>query len=229
MTAEVAHTDVAAYALDLLDENDRRAFEAHFACCGPCAEELADFAGLAEILRDVPPVGPVAEDDVDRGQVIDLPHRRRRGTALLGAAAGVLLLAGGALTGAFVAGHSQGAMGGHSGSFDEVFAAGEKVSASSATTGVAGLVAMRPMGWGTEVGMRLSHLKGPLVCALIAVSRDGVRHTVMEWRVPAQGYGVPGSPESLRVHGGTSVDRADLARFDVRVEGSDRILLRIRV
>lgn len=37
------------------------------------------------------------------------------------------------------------------------------------------------------------------------------------------------SPESPRVHGGTSVDRADLARFDVRVEGSDRILLSIRV
>ena len=64
---------------------------------------------------------------------------------------------------------------------------------------------------------------------LIAVSRDGTRHTVMGWRVPVWGYGVPGSPGSLRVHGGTAVGRADLARFDVRVEGSDRILLSIRV
>ena len=51
----------------------------------------------------------------------------------------------------------------------------------------------------------------------------------MEWRVPPKGYGVPGSPASLQVHGGTAVDRADLARFDVRVEGSDRTLLSIRV
>jgi hypothetical protein len=241
VTTEVEHTDVAAYALGLLDENDRRAFEDHLTHCTLCAEELGDFAGMAEMLSDVPPVKPppADEENVDGGELIDLLRRRkvaarsrRRGTAVLGAAAGVVLLAGGALAGVLAKGDGaarHGAMPGHSASFDEVFRVGERVSASNATTGVTGLVAMRSKGWGTEVGIRLNHLKGPLVCRLVAVTRSGGRHTVTEWRVPPQGHGTSGSTASLEVHGGTAVGRADLARFDVEIEGSGRKLLSIPV
>jgi hypothetical protein len=120
-------------------------------------------------------------------------------------------------------------MPGHTMSVDEVFRVGEKVSGTSAETGVTGMVAMQDKTWGTDIGLRLSRLKGPLVCRLVAVSRSGTRHTVSEWRVPPEGYGFPGTPADLQVHGGTAVHRDDLVRFDVRIEGSGRTLLSIPV
>ncbi len=241
MTTDVQHTDVAAYALGLLEDDDRRAFEAHLARCDRCAGELGDFTGMAGIFDEVPPAEPPGGTEEVGGQLVDLlRHRkaaarnRRRGTAVLGAAAGVVLLAGGAITGALAAGDGAArprpiAMPGHGSSFDDVFATGEKVSGADAGTGVTGTIAMRSKGWGTDVGMELSHVRGPLVCRLVAVSTSGRRSAVSEWNVPAAGYGFPGSPASLKVHGGTAMSRAELARFDVQVEGSGRTLLRIPV
>ncbi|GAB2835876.1 hypothetical protein GCM10027176_45250 [Actinoallomurus bryophytorum] len=120
-------------------------------------------------------------------------------------------------------------MPGHSMSVDEVFTSGEKVSAADAKTGVRGTVAMLSAGWGTDVGLELSRVRGPLVCELVAVSRTGERRTVTDWTVPAKGYGFPGTPASLQVHGGTAFARADLARFDVQVEGGGQTLLSIPV
>jgi hypothetical protein len=244
MTTEVEHTDVAAYALGLLEESDRGAFEVHLAHCGPCVGELSDFTVMADLFGDVPPIETVSaeEEDIAGGQLIDmLRHRkvaersRRRGTAILGAAAGVVLLAGGAVAGGFAAGDDPAhplpsAMPGHAAALDEIFKVGEKVAGTNATNGVTGMIAMQSKGWGTDVGMELSHVKGPLVCKLVAVSKTGKRRTVTEWSVPPKGYGLPGSPmKSLQVHGGTAISRADLARFDVQIEGSGRTLLSIPV
>ena len=238
MTTEVQHTDVAAYALGLLEEDDRRAFEAHLTQCTLCTEELGDFAGMAAVFADVPPL--TDEEDAAGGRIDDLlrrrgpaARRRRRGTALLGAAAGVVLLAGGAIAGALTA-HDPAdpvakAMPGHSMSVDEVFTSGEKVSAADAKTGVQGTVAMLTAAWGTDVGLELSHVRGPLVCTLVAVSRTGERRTVTDWAVPPKGYGFPGTPASVQIHGGTALVRADIARFDVQVEGGGRTLLSIPV
>jgi hypothetical protein len=242
MTAEVEHTDVAAYALGLLEESDRTAFEAHLAECTLCREELGDFAGMGDLLRDVPPLDPPSpEEEAAGGQVIDLLRRRkaversrRRTRTVLGAAAGIVLLAGGVTAGIAMAGDQDKAprttaMPGHN-ALDDIFKRGEKAAASDRKTGVSGMVAMQSKGWGTDVGLELTHLKGPLVCKLVAVSKSGQRHTVAEWRVPPKGYGLPGSLlPKLQVHGGTAVERADLARFDVQVEGSGRSLLSIPV
>ncbi|HZE30864.1 MAG TPA: zf-HC2 domain-containing protein, partial [Actinoallomurus sp.] len=141
MTTDVQHTDIAAYALGLLEEDDRRDFEAHLAQCTLCTEELGDFAGLAAVFAGVPPV--TDEEDTAGGRVDDMLRRRRqavrsrrRGTAVLGAAAGLVLLAGGAIAGALTA-HDPAdpmakAMPGHSMSVDEVFTSGEKISAADA-------------------------------------------------------------------------------------------------
>jgi hypothetical protein len=110
----------------------------------------------------------------------------------------------------------------HSMSADEVFRSGEQVSTADARTGVKGTVAMQAKGWGTDVGLRLGKVRGPFVCTLVAVAEDGTRHTVTEWRVPAE-------PTSVEVHGGTAVAREDIARFEVRVEGRGRPLLTIPV
>jgi hypothetical protein len=225
------HTDVGAYALGLLEEEDQRAFEAHLAGCDRCMEELADFSGMRELLADLDPVEPDAEETpiARNGDVADLLRRRRtarrrqrRGTAVIGLAAGIALLAGGAAVGAAVADH--GARSGHGSVPADLLAWGETRRATDAKTGVAGIVAMENKGWGTHIALDLTHVKGPLTCRLVAFSKSGAAHVMTEWAVPPAGYGEPGAPDHLQVHGGTSLQRSDLQRFEVRDQSGATLL-----
>lgn len=54
MEQELVHDLVAAYALDALDESERRDFEAHLATCDRCREELEGLRGAAAALAYVP-------------------------------------------------------------------------------------------------------------------------------------------------------------------------------
>jgi hypothetical protein len=53
VSSSVEHTDVGAYALGLLEDDDRRAFEAHLSICAACAAELREMAGTAHALADI--------------------------------------------------------------------------------------------------------------------------------------------------------------------------------
>jgi anti-sigma factor RsiW len=55
------HTDVGAYALGLLEEQDKRAFEHHLAGCPSCRAELAELSGMKELLSGIGPVEAVDE------------------------------------------------------------------------------------------------------------------------------------------------------------------------
>ncbi|WP_131742192.1 anti-sigma factor family protein [Actinomadura roseirufa] len=285
MSPQVEHTDVGAYALGLLEDGDRRAFEAHLDGCTPCRAELAEMAGMAAALSDVGPFletasgpgdGGVPGDAVPRpraaedepvhrpahgpgsataGQdeteaeraaapVIDLLRRRRsaerrfrRGTYLIGAAAAAVLLATGVAVGTRVGGAPAPVADPHSGHglhaptpgpAQALVLWGERREASDPRTGASGVTGLEGKGWGTHVGLELRGVKGPLSCHLEAVSRTGERTIVTGWRVPAKGYGVPGSPDPLMVHGGTGIARGDLDRLEVRIDGGGT-LLTIRV
>ncbi|GAB2845879.1 anti-sigma U factor RsuA [Actinoallomurus bryophytorum] len=229
---EVEHTDVGAYALGLLEADDQRAFEAHLAGCDRCMEELADFSGMRELLTALDPVEPGADDPPPArgtGDVGDLLRRRRtakrrqrRGTAVIGLAAGIALLAGGAVVGATVA--DRGSRSGHGHVPADLLAWGETRRATDARTGVAGIVAMEHKGWGTHTALDLTHVKGPLTCRLVAISKSGAAHVMTEWAVPPTGYGEPGAPDHLQVHGGTSLQRSDLRRFEVRDQSGATLL-----
>ncbi|MGH2840764.1 MAG: zf-HC2 domain-containing protein, partial [Solirubrobacteraceae bacterium] len=46
------HDQLAAYALDALDERERKAFEVHLADCRECRAELADFRETVSLLAE---------------------------------------------------------------------------------------------------------------------------------------------------------------------------------
>jgi anti-sigma-K factor RskA len=96
--AEDPHSLVAPYALDALDEHERRRFEEHLATCERCREELS---GLREAAADLaygavgPPPPPALRERIleraraERDNVVSLPGRRRSWTTPLAAAAAV--------------------------------------------------------------------------------------------------------------------------------------------
>ncbi|SEK97701.1 anti-sigma factor family protein [Nonomuraea pusilla] len=244
MTSQVEHTDVGAYALGLLEDDDRRAFESHLLGCASCRAELDELSGVASALTGV---GPLLDDDPPppdgQAQVIDLLRRRqaadrraRRGTWLIGTAAAVTLVAGGLTVGTQLAGQA-GAPGGqpvaaaghagHLGPAEQFYADGTPVEGRGAD-GVTGGLVVESKGWGTHAALRLSGLRGPLECELVSVSRSGERHVMTGWSVPPAGYGVPGSPDPLYMHGGSPVPLKDIARFEV-VTSTGRTLLTVEV
>lgn len=248
MNSRVEHTDVGAYALGLLEERDRAAFEAHLADCPSCTAELTGMSGIAGMLTGVGPVedkagavpdpgaaGVAPDQDGDGATpvgLIDLVHRRkraerraRRGTYVIATVAAAVLVACGITVGASFNDTGSAVVADHPGHgpAQEMFKRGEKHGATGAM-GVSGVVALEGKGWGTHAALQLRGVRGPLECELIAVSTSGERRVVTGWAVPVTGYGVPGSPAPLYVHGGTAFTRAEVARFEVRVNGGGTLL-----
>jgi hypothetical protein len=228
MTA--AHTDVGAYALGLLEADDQRAFEEHLGDCGSCSAELSGFAGMRRLLEGIGPVEVDEEPEDLSAGITDLISRRRQadrrrrvGTTVIGLAAGVAIVAGGVTVGsAVVSGGSSTHQ--HGSPAADVLAHGERHTATDPNSHAAAIVAVRPAAFGTEVGLDLAKLHGPLTCRLVAVTRSGQQQPVTEWAVPPKGYGVPGSPAHLQVHGGVAAPRADIVRLDVIIEGGRRLV-----
>jgi anti-sigma factor RsiW len=227
------HTEVGAYSMGLLEEQDRQAFEEHLAGCPSCATELAELSPMAALLRGVEPVGPAgdepAEAKVTDAKVTELIQRRvaqqrhrRRWQVALAAAAGIVLIGGGIAVGTAVTPQQKGP------TAPPVAVAGQRHSATDPGTGVAGTVGLVSKAWGTQVTLDLSKVRGPVECELVAVSKTGERRVVMGWLVPAPGDGVPGHPAHLVLVGGTSIPVNDLARVDVDVV-QGRTLLSIPV
>ena len=210
------HTDVGAYALGLLEPRDRQAFEEHLAGCPECAAELAELSGMKTLLSDLGPVAAPAEPTV--ANVTDLVRRRaesqRRHTrrqVLLGAAAGVAVLAGGVGVGLAVAGQPASQVSQN---------AGRTVSAVDEQTGVRAKATLVAKPFGTQVTVDLAQIQGPLECRFIAVSRTGTRFQIGTWFLPPHvKFGSPSHPEHLLLKGWTTIKPGDLSRIDVVAEG----------
>lgn len=238
MNAKIEHTDVGAYALGLLEEPDRRAFEAHLSGCPSCTAELSGLSGVAGALSGLGPVED-AEPRQDDAEIIDLLRRRgaaarrtRRGTFVIGVAAAVTLVATGVTIGGAMAGGQGGSgavAGSHAGAHEagpaqEFYEAGAPVAGSGAD-GVTGGLVVEGKSWGTHAALKLAGVRGPLRCELIAVAKNGERRVMTGWAVPAEGYGVPGSTNpALYMHGGSPFMPAEIDRFEVNTTSGKTLL-----
>lgn len=233
MTSRVEHTDVGAYALGLLDGDDRLAFEVHLLRCRSCAVELSELAGVANALTGI---GPVRDDPPSRErppEVIDLLRRKRaadrrsrRSTFLIGVAAAVTLVVGGLTIGAQFGGESAtppAALSAQPGPAEQFYAMGTPTPGVGAD-GVTGGVVLESKGWGTHAALELSGVKGPLECELVAVGKNGERRVMMGWAVPTPGYGVPGSPDPLYMHGAAALPVDKIDRFEVVTTAGRKLL-----
>jgi hypothetical protein len=215
------HTDVGAYALGLLEDEDSAAFEAHLADCPVCAAQLAEFSPMKELLTGLGPVE--TPEDVAVGQGVTdllsrraaLSRRRVRWTVAIGAAACLALLGAGLGAGTAIT---------PSTNVSSPVLTGQLHSATSPQTGVTGTVGLVSKAWGTYVTLDLAHVHGPLECELIAVAKNGESRVVAGWSVGNPGDGVPGHPAHLVVAGSTAISLAKLARFDVVVVNGPTLL-----
>lgn len=239
MTSQVEHTDVGAYALGLLDGDDRYAFEAHLAQCHSCLIELSDLSGIADALSGIGPVE--VEDDPppadNRADVLArMRHRKaaerrtRRGTFVIGLAAAVTLVAGGIAVGTQLGGgavpevaaqHDEHAT--HLGPAEQFYADGTPIEGVG-TGGVTGGLVIESKAWGTHAALKLAGLKGPLECELVSVAKTGDRRIMTGWSVPPAGYGVPGSPDPLYMHGGSPWPLARIDHFEVVTTTGETLL-----
>ncbi|MEU8798639.1 zf-HC2 domain-containing protein [Spirillospora sp. NPDC048819] len=238
MSSPVEHTDVGAYALGLLEEGDRRAFEAHLRGCGRCQAELGEMSGTAGVLsalggdagvRAPAPEGGEDGPSAPPAPVIDMMRRRRRedrrfrrGAYAVGGAAAAAMLAVGIGIGTLLSDDGNAVR-----QPPPVAVTGEKFQAANASTGASGTIGLVDKGWGTQVSLELRGLKGPLRCRLVAVSVNGSPSVVADWRVPDKGYGVPGQPKPLVMQGGTGLSREEISRFEVRLDDGGGTLLAI--
>ena len=210
------HTDVGAYALGLLEEQDRQAFEEHLATCPSCAAELAELSGMKDLLTGIGPV-PSATDEPTEAEVVDLVRRRgaaqRRRTrwqVALGAAAAVVLLAGGVAVGLATARQTPPP--------PPSALPGKVFSASNPVTHVTGKVGLVAKTWGTMVTLHLFGVAGPLDCQIVAVSRTGQREVLGSWRVPPHAhFGLPGHPNPLVIGGPSGIKINNLSQIDINV------------
>src|SRR5262245_17795858 len=98
-TNQELHEQVAAYALDVLDEDERRAYETHLAGCEQCRAELAGLTETAGTLglaagAAPPPTGlrdriVAAAREEGPSNVVSIAAHRRRRFAIAGVAAAV--------------------------------------------------------------------------------------------------------------------------------------------
>jgi hypothetical protein len=216
---EVHHEDVAAYALGLLDEHERAAFERHLAGCASCADEVGAFAEMGQLIRGVHPddllpnpPDPQVESLLVRRAATE--RRRRRLHRTITAAAACVLIAAGVFlaVNSVTSGPNPDSIHGPA---RQLLLTGNTYSATDPATGTTAVVGLEDKGWGTHVALELKGVKGPLQCRLLAVGDDGRSEVVASWGVPDKGYGVPGSPDPLVLHGGTSLTQDDLNHFTI--------------
>ncbi|MEU0536081.1 zf-HC2 domain-containing protein [Amycolatopsis tolypomycina] len=95
---------------------------------------------------------------------------------------------------------------------------GQTYGRGSGGSAVSALITVLPVEWGSRVELELRGIVGPVKCQLVAIPETGAERVVSSWSVPPKGFGIPGSPEPLRLQGSVSLAMDQINRFEVRGE-----------
>ncbi|SEO25475.1 zf-HC2 domain-containing protein [Actinacidiphila rubida] len=221
------HVDVGAYLLGALDDAEMAAFEDHLAGCEECAAALDELIGVVPVLEEVredgvafaePPGGDAMLDRLLAQVTAERRARRRRRLAAVAAAA--VLVVGGPTVAVLATEGSAGAP-----VASPTFAA-DRVSASNPATGASAVVGVADKPWGTAVDLRLTGVRGPLTCSLVAVDGQGHRQSIATWSVPDAGYGTDAQPRPLTVHGATDLHKGQIRTWEIRTD-QGRVLVAV--
>ncbi|CAM5613409.1 zf-HC2 domain-containing protein [Kitasatospora aureofaciens] len=225
------HLAVGAYVLGVLEPAENAAFEGHLAGCPQCTEEVRQLESVQRVLAEyaastaaagLDPAGPLPMPGgrlLDR-LVAEVRAGRRRGRIrrlALALTATAMIAAGPAVTAAVLTAENT----------PSVVAVAEQFSATDPTTGAKATVGINGQSWGSQISLQLSGVHGPLTCRLVAVSHGGEHQTVTTWSVPAGGYDEPDNRETLRTTGGAALQPHDIDHFEVRVQGTDALLVSV--
>ncbi|WP_320776805.1 zf-HC2 domain-containing protein [Streptomyces sp. CRN 30] len=206
-----SHRDAGAYALGVLDEADAFRFEDHLTGCAHCAAAVAGFRPAARQLmlyrtatpRAVHPMAGPGPRFLDRLLAeVTARHRaarRRLWCAAVAAAVCVAAAPGAAL----LAARGDGAV---------------RVAATDERSGVWARVTAENRPWGSGVEIEVKDAAGPRACRLVAVGRDGSETTVTSWSVPRH----DARPNTVR--GGAALHPHEIARYEVRTAGGEKLV-----
>ncbi|MFK0115668.1 zf-HC2 domain-containing protein [Streptomyces sp. NPDC090994] len=205
------HRDAGAYALGVLDERDAFRFEDHLMGCPRCTATVTGLRPVARQLllyrgatpRAVHPFagpGPLLLDRLLSEVAARHRAARRR---LWCATAAALVCAVAAPGAALLATRGEGAV---------------RVAATDERSGVWARVTAENRPWGSGVEIEVKDGAGPRPCRLVAVGRDGSETTVAGWNVPGHGT------RATTVRGGAALHPDQIARYEVRTSGGERLV-----
>ncbi|WP_431946275.1 anti-sigma factor family protein [Actinacidiphila sp. bgisy167] len=221
-TPQDPHVDVGAYVLGVLDEADMARFEQHLALCHQCGKQLDELSGLVPVLAELAPAGAGAPvpppGDKALGQLLVKvadERRIRSRRRVFALAASVALI---------VAGPTAAVLATDGSDEPRAKAYAEQFTGADNATGVKATVGVNEKKWGSEVGLTLAGVRGPLTCRLVVVGKDGSQQTVSTWSVPATGYGTSGQPDALTLDGSAGLQPDDISRFDVVTSQGQRLV-----
>ena len=239
------HFDVASYALGVLDARDAARFEDHLVECPRCAYELESFVQVADVLADVDASAVIAAEETRNEGVVlqkmmgEVRRERRRANSrrLYSLAAAVVVFAMLSI-GAFFVGNQIGgdapkprATTNSARGSDQIDPLplnanglgiggpdlpGQRQDNTDPRTGVSAAVGMEKKDWGTQISFAISNIKGPKVCRLVAVHKDGTSEPLTSWTVGERGWGTPDSPQPLLLQAVTATQREDIAHMQVQ-------------
>jgi hypothetical protein len=202
--------DLGAYLTGSLEPDEAAALERHLAGCDGCRAELARLAVVLPALARLPPDQVDGRFDPPRARpenalaALRAARRRSLRRRIVAGAAGTAVAA--ALVGAVVIGERDDGT--------RVVAAGDRA------TDVWAQVRMTDDAGGTELALRLNGVPPKIVCALVAVARDGRRQTAATWTANYEG--------EAEVRGQVGISAADLSSLQVvRDDGRPLITLPI--
>lgn len=195
-----ARVSLGVYVLGAIDPADRAVVDAHLTTCRDCRDELAGLAGLPALLSRVsaeeafayaavagPPVdgqagGREAPPEL-LASVIDLTAARRRRRrwrdAGLGVAAALIVAAG--VFGGLGIGSGSSSPSGGSGVTYAGQANGPWRTVTTSASGMSASVAYRPMGWGTQLAVKVTGIPVGTSCQLWVIGVNGSRTLAGGW------------------------------------------------